>query len=111
MSQYFMYEYNFDHNDSEIIVHVSHGFEGIAELETISTFPHKERREFALALMAKYSENTYHKIDPIDITCPFAQRVRELFQNDLKLYWTNRRARVGATLVFLTGFSYIFGLD
>ena len=50
MSHYFTYENSFDFNDSvviEVITDVSHGFKDINELETISSFPHRKRCEFA----------------------------------------------------------------
>ena len=106
MSHSFSYEYNFDIEDSaseattEVIAHVNYAFETIDELESISTFPHKERRAFAVELINKYGQNGYHKLDNSDITCPFAERLQQLFNNELHVYWTKR---FRATLVFLTG--------
>ena len=108
MSHYFTYEYNFDLNDSEIIVHVSYAFDTISELETISTYPHRERRDLAMSLMAKYPADSYCKLTIEDITSPFAQRLQQLFQGNFKVYWTNRFTRAGVTLVFLTGLGFIF---
>ena len=101
MSQHFAYEYVFESGGSEILAHVSYAFDEISELESISNFPHRERREFATAMMAKYAENHYQKLDPSDITCPFAERLNELFENELTIYWT-RKFRV--TMIFFTGF-------
>ena len=103
MDHWFTYEYTFDIADEPILVHISHGFDTIAELETISTFPHGERREFARTLLAKYGPNTYHKLEPSDITCPFAEQLVQIFQNELKCYWSKRG---GLTLMFLTGFLF-----
>ena len=72
-----------------------------SDLESISRFPHRERREFALALMAKYEANNYHALVPDDITCPFAVQLQELFQDSFMVYWT-KKFRV--TLLFYTGF-------
>ena len=105
MSQQFVYEYVFEAGGSEILAHVSYAFYEISELESISTFPHRERREFATAMMAKYAENHYQKLEPSDITCAFAKRLNELFENELTVYWT-RKFRV--TMIFFTGFSLNF---
>ena len=108
MSHSFSYEYVFDvensdnADDTEVITHVSYAFDTIAELESISTFPHRERREFTMALINKYDQNKYHQLDQSDITCPFAKRLQQLFQDKLHVYWT-KRFRAAKTLVFLTG--------
>ena len=98
----FIYEYVFESDGSDIIAHVSHAFDTISELETISGFPHRERREFALHLMAKYEAEKYHTIDPTDVTCPFAVQLQTIFKDSFMVYWT-KKFRV--TLLFFTGFS------
>ena len=101
----FIYEYVFESDGGDVVAHVSYAFENISELETISCFPHQERREFALSLMAKYEADKYHVIDPIDVACPFAVQLQKLFEGSLKVYWT-RKFR--ATLLFFTGYSKLF---
>ena len=109
MSHSFSYEYVFDiensedNVDMEVITHVSYAFEAIDELESVSTFPHKDRRQFTTALISKYGPNKYHQLDEIDITSPFAKRLQQLFNGKLHVYWT-KRFRANKTLVFLTGF-------
>ena len=100
MDHWFTYEYSFEIADDPVLVHVSHGFDSVAELEAISTFPHRERREFARTLLAKYGPNEDHTLEPNDITCPFAEKLVQLFDNQLKCYWS-KRGRL--TLMFLTG--------
>ena len=100
LDQMFTYEYSFDFDGETVLVHVSHGFENIADLESISTFPHQQRRNFARELLAKYGPHFYHQVETSDITCPFAIAVAQLFQNELKVYWAKRN---GLTLLFLTG--------
>ena len=101
MGHSFIYEYDFESEGSEVIAHVSHAFDDISDLESISRFPHRERREFALNLMAKYEANKYHALVPNDITCPFAVQLQELFQDSFMIYWT-KKLRV--TLLFYTGY-------
>ena len=100
MGQQFTYEYVFESNGEEVITHVSYAFDEISDLESISRFPHRERREFAMNLMAKYEADKYQTIDPSDVACPFAVQVQSLFDVPLMVYWT-RKFR--ATLLFLTG--------
>ena len=83
-----------------MIAHVTHAFDEISDLESISRFPHRERREFALALMANYEADKYHTIDPNDVTCLFAVQLKELFNDSFLVYWT-KKFRV--TLLFYTG--------
>ena len=102
----FIYEYVFELNGHDIVAHVSYAFETIAELETISCFPHRERREFATNLMAKYEANKYHIIDQSDITCPFAVQLQNMFDGPLQVYWTAKPLKQ-ATLLFFTGFQIL----
>ena len=101
MGQGFKYEYYFESEGRDIICHVSYAFDEIADLETISVFPHQERRKLALALMAKYPANQYHDLDPSDIVCPFAVRLKELFSDTLKVFWTDK---IQMTMLFYTGY-------
>ena len=101
MGQQYTYEYVFEKDTQEIIAHVSYAFGEISDLETISVFPHRERREFAIALMNKYCADQYHKLDATDIACPFAVQLNELFEGNLKVYWTSK---FRVTMLFYTGF-------
>ena len=100
MDQQYTYEYCFESEGREIVCHVSHGFDEITDLESISVFPHRERRALALALMAKYPADHYHDLDSSDVVCPFAVQLKKLFQNNLKVFWT-RKFRI--TMLFYTG--------
>ena len=100
MGHHFTYEYCFDSDDCEVLCHVSYAFDNIAELENISVYPHHERRELAKSLMSKYPAEEYHSLSPSDITCPFAVKLNELFEGNLKVYWTKKFRLL---LLFYTG--------
>lgn len=102
MAHHFIYEYAFESEGREILCHV-YNFDSITDLEAISVFPHRERRELALKLMKKYSARVYHALDHSDIDCAFAVQLKRLFNDKLKVYWTNK---LGITMLFYTG--YIF---
>ena len=90
MGQQYTYQYVLDSDGEEIIAHVSYAFDDISDLESISRFPHRERREFALSLMTKYEADKYHTIDPNNIVCPFAVQLQILFEDSFMVYWTRK---------------------
>ena len=91
MDRWHTYEYVFDRNELQIRACVVHKFESISDLEDISNFPHRERREFATKLLDKFCAGIHHKLDDTDITCPFAQQLNILFEGDLKIYWSRKQ--------------------
>ena len=76
-------------------------FDDVSGLETISQFPHKQRRKFATYLLETYEAEKYHRLSTKDLLNPFAVRLAELFDNAMQVYWTRGPKR---TTLILTGF-------
>ena len=98
----FVYDYDFKIGYGwPVKVCIDFTFDDVAGLETISNFPHKQRRSFAKHLLEKYEAEEYHRLSPQDIKNPFARKLDDLFENAMQAYWTRGPTR---TTLILTGF-------
>lgn len=70
-------------------------------LETISQFPHKQRRKFATYLLENFEAEKYHRLSQKDLLNPFAVKLADLFDNAMQVYWSRGPQR---TTLILTGF-------
>ena len=87
----FIYDYQFALDFGwKVKVTIDYQFKDLSDLETISRFPHGQRRKFARHILDKYSAETFHPLTSADIINPFAARVARLFNNELQVYWMRR---------------------
>ena len=98
----FVYDYTFQMDYGKTVkVTVDYLFNDISELETLSCFPHGQRREFAKHVLRKYSEEgKYHCLSEADIFNPFARKLETLFAKGIQVYW---RMRPTDTILIVTG--------
>ena len=97
----FIYEYKFTKDFGWTVkVTIDYQFKDLTDLETISRFPHGQRRKFARHLLEKYSAETFHPLANADIFNPFATRLAQLFNNELQVYWMRRPTD---TVLIITG--------
>ena len=75
-------------------------FDDVSGLETISQFPHTQRRKFATYLLENFEAEKYHRLSQKDLLNPFAVRLADLFDNAMQVYWTRGPQR---TTLILTG--------
>ena len=98
----FVYDYSFEMDYGKTIkVTVDFLFDEVAELETLSGFPHQQRRRFAKHILQTYPvAEKYHSLVSSDILNPFAQRLEQLFPRGIQVYWTMRPTD---TILIITG--------
>ena len=97
----FIYEYQFSQDLGwSVKVKIDFLFKEPADIETISRFPHGQRRTFARHLLEKYAAETFHPLTDADIINPFAARLARLFGNKTQVYWTRRPTD---TVLLITG--------
>ena len=70
-------------------------------VETISRFPHGQRRIFATNILQKYGPQKFHHLTEADICNPFARGLACLFNDNLQVYWMRRQTD---TVLIITGF-------
>ena len=97
-----VYDYVFQMDYGKTVkVTVDYLFDDISELETLSCYPHGQRRAFAKNILRKYpEEGKYHCLTDADICNPFAQRLEKLFVKGIQAYWTLRPTD---TILIITG--------
>ena len=98
----FTYDYTFEVDYGKTIkVAVDYLFDEISDLETLSCFPHAQRRQFAKHVLKQYqTAEKYTCLSALDIINPFAQRLKQLFPRGIQIYWTKRPTD---TLIIITG--------
>ena len=102
----FVYDYEFKIGYGwPVRVCVDFTFDDVAGLETISNFPHQQRRSFAKHLLEKFEAEEYHRLSRQDIKNPFARRLDELFDHAMQAYWSRGPQR---TTLILTGYRLKF---
>ena len=95
------YSYQFRSENTLVSVQVEYLFNDVVDLESISQFPHRHRRQLAHYMLST-PENTFHMGDTISITNPFVVALNRLFNGQYWYYWTTRHMD---TLIYITGFS------
>ena len=102
----FVYDYDFEIGYGwPVKVCIDFTFDDVAGLETISNFPHKQRRSFAKHLLGKFEAEEYHRLSQQDLKNPFARKLDELFDHGMQAYWTRGHLR---TTLILTGYKTKF---
>ena len=98
----FTYDYTFEMDYGKSIkVAIDYLFDDVSELETLSCFPHAQRRKFARHVLEHYqTAEKYHQLSATDIINPFARRLDQLFESGMQIYWTRRPTD---TLMIVTG--------
>ena len=97
----FIYEYRFRLDFGwSVKVTIDFPFKDQADLETISQFPHGQRRKFARHILDKYAAESFHPLTDADIFNPFGVRLAQLFNNELQVYWMRRPTD---TVLIITG--------
>ena len=88
----FVYDYTFEMDyGKQIKVVIDHPFDEISDLESISRFPHVQRRQFAKHILATYpTAEKYQCLETTDILNPFARKLTRIFAKGLQIYWTKR---------------------
>ena len=71
IAQFFEYKSKIVHG-STVKVTVDYRFENISDLESISQFPHAQRRTFAKYSLEKFWAERFHRLTEKDILDPFA---------------------------------------
>ena len=98
----FIYEYTFTTGyNYPVKVTIDREFESVAELESISRFPHAQRRAFARLILERYDAGSFHTLNDTDIVNPFARKLARLFSSQLQVYWTARPSDIA---LIITGF-------
>ena len=101
----FIYDYTFTTGyNYPVKVTIDWGFESVADLESISRFPHAQRRAFANRLMERYDAGSFHTLNDTDIINPFARKLARLFSSQLQVYWTPRPTDIA---LIITGFTIL----
>ena len=76
----FIYDFTFSLNYSwPVKVTVDYEFDSVDGVETISRFPHGQRRIFATNILQKYGPQKFHHLTDADICNPFARGLARLF--------------------------------
>ena len=102
----FIYDFKFNTGLGwKVKVTIDFEFDDVVGLETISRFPHGQRRAFAQHVLDKYSAETFHLLAQSDIINPFAARLNRLFNHGMQAYWIRRPTD---TVLILTGFVQTF---
>ena len=98
----FIYDFTFSLNYNwPVKVTVDYEFDSVDGVETISRFPHGQRRVFATNILQKYSPQKFHHLTDADICNPFARGLARLFNDNLQVYWMRRQTD---TVLIITGF-------
>ena len=98
----FIYDYTFAMNYNwKVKVTVDYEFENVDGVETISRFPHAQRRIFASNLIQKYGPSKFHQLAEADICNPFARELAKLFNDNMQVYWMRRQTD---SVLILTGY-------
>ena len=99
------YSYQFTSENRLVSVQIEHNFDRIDDLEDISRFPHRHRRNLAQFILSEVPENTFYMGDQINISNPFVAALSRLFKGQYWYYWTHRNTD---TLIYITGLSAFF---
>ena len=105
-SDEFIYDYTFvmDYGRRVKVV-IDYEFNDVDGVESISRFPHMQRRSFAVKLLQKYGQGKFHHLTDTDIDSPFARKLVRLFNGKVQVYWLQRPQD---TVLILTGFVKLF---
>ena len=97
----FIYDYTFTMDyGKKVKVTIDHQFDEVSDLETVSCYPHAQRRAFATRILRNYDSEKFSILAESDITNPFAKQIAKLFPLGIQVYWV---VRPQDTALIITG--------
>ena len=104
----YRYSFTFSHNNEAVNVVVDYDFVDVSDLETISNFPHRQRRTMARYILDNLSSDEFHNQATITTRNPFVHALVQLFNGQFCFYWTQRHSD---TLIFITGQAFLIKIS